>query len=293
MSYDTVFLAGEQLVSWDRARLDRHASVILLSTRGLERHGRELLNAYVRDGGGLLLATGSGVDGEVAADLIDRALSITVIDAKGAPGASSSRSLAPADPRHPVFAAFGAGAASLGLVRFQRISTLRGERCAVLARFTTGETGLAECAVGSGRVLVLASDLGKSWNDFPLHATFVPFLQEAVRYLAGDRRRAAEYLVGSVPAGVAARPGVTMRPDPEHGGESRLVAVNVDPAESDPDRLTPEEFQGAVQRLQDAARSAARLQARQEEDRQRIWQYLLGVMLAVMAVESAIARRSV
>src|SRR5262249_26588891 len=36
------------------ARLASRSAVVLLSTRGLERRGREALAAYVRDGGGLL-----------------------------------------------------------------------------------------------------------------------------------------------------------------------------------------------------------------------------------------------
>jgi len=32
--------------------------VLLLSTRGLERHGRELLAAYAQHGGGILIAAG-------------------------------------------------------------------------------------------------------------------------------------------------------------------------------------------------------------------------------------------
>ena len=41
-----------------------------MSTRGLERRGRELLADYVRRGGGLLIAVGPGVDGEVAAEML-------------------------------------------------------------------------------------------------------------------------------------------------------------------------------------------------------------------------------
>ena len=63
--------------------------------------------------------------------------------------------------------------------------------CQTLARFTTGETALLDCPSGEGRALVLASDLDNRWNDFPLHATFVPFLHEAVRYLASARAHAS------------------------------------------------------------------------------------------------------
>jgi hypothetical protein len=186
---------------------------------------------------------------------------------------------------------FGIGASSLGLVKFERITTVTGRDCQVLARFSSGETAVVECEVGEGRALVLASDLDNGWNDFPRHATFVPFVHEAVRYVSGRRSRAGEYLVDDAPAGVERRPGIVTLPDGE-GGTARRAAINVDPAESDPGRLTAAEFQAAVTRLKDAARSEGRAQDMQSEQRQHLWQYVLGFMLVVMLIESMVAART-
>ena len=76
-------------------------------------------------------------------------------------------------------------------------------------------------------------------------------------------------------------------------GAARPVAVNVDPTESDARRLSPNEFQAAVTRLKEISRSAEPLQAAQQEDRQRIWWYVLALMAATLVVESLIARRTV
>ena len=54
---------------------------------------------------------------------------------------------------------------------------------------------------------MLASDLDNRWNDFPLHATFVPFVHEAVRYLASGRSHDGHYLVGDVTPGLPQTPG--------------------------------------------------------------------------------------
>ena len=287
--YQPAVVGGAQLAGWTRARLDAQSAVILLSTRTLDRRGRELLRAYVADGGGLLVAAGADIDGEVVADVLGSGISIASLTPPDGRQVRSGLSLAPVDSRHPVLAPFRGGG-SLGLVRFDRVRTLRGSSCQTLARFTSGDVALAECPVGSGRALVLASDLDNAWNDFPRHASYVPFVQEAVEYLAGDAPRAADYLVAGVPAGVPPVPGfatVTERP-----GTTRRIAVNVDPAESNPGRLSPEEFLTAVTRLQAVARTGEPLRARQAEERQRIWQYVLGVMLAVMAFESVVARRA-
>ncbi len=266
-------------------------AVVLTTTRGLDRPGRERLAAYVEGGGGLLIAAGPDVDGAVAGEILG---SPSIASAPEAPpggrAADVSRTLAPEDLRHPIFLAFGGNAAALGVPRFTRISSLAGG-CAVLARFTTGETALAECARGQGRALVFASDLDGRGNDFPRHAAFLPFVREAVDYLAGPGPRAAEYVVGDVPTGVAAQPGFARVPTAAGGG-SRWAAVNVDPGELDPTRMSEAEFGAAITRLQDAARLDSQRDDRQREERQHIWQYLLVAMLVIMAVESRAGMRA-
>jgi hypothetical protein len=90
---------------------------------------------------------------------------------------------------------------------------------------------------------------------------------------------------------VAGTPGISSLPDPGRG-MARPIAVNVDPAESDPARLSVDEFQAAVTRLKDMSRPEGRVEARQQEDRQHIWQYVLAIMIAMLAVESLIAMRT-
>src|SRR4029079_6048468 len=85
---------------------------------------------------------------------------------------------------------------------------IQGTGCAVVGRFTTGEAALLDCSVGQGHVVVLGSDLDARWNDLPLRATFVPLLQDMLRYAGIARPSETEYLVGEVPPGVPPRPGV-------------------------------------------------------------------------------------
>ena len=292
-AYQVAGVGAGQLGTWDPTRLARHTAILLLSTRGLERRGRELLAEYLRKGGGLLMAAGPRVDGVVAADVLGGTISLTS-PAVAADGASEgvTRTLAPADTRHPVFHAFFDGQATLGLVKLQRVTTIGAAGCQTLARFTTGEAALVDCAPGKGRALVFASDFDNEWNDFPLHSAFVPFLHESVRYLGGGPRPAGEYLVAAAPAGVPAKPGIATLAQPaDAGGIGRRIAINVDPAEAEPGRLSADEFQTAVTRLKDVGRSAPHLEARQQEEHQHIWQYVLGVMIAAMIVETFVAAR--
>jgi hypothetical protein len=280
---------GAQLSAWSEDRLASHAAVVLLSTRGLERRGRELLGAYTRNGGGMLVAAGADVDGSIIADVLGAGSTLRVVTTGTRP---EPRALAPTDVRHPVFQPFAGNAATLGLVTFQNASRIGGTGCQTLARFTTGDEALVECPSGDGRTLVLASDLDNRWNDFPLHATFVPFLHEVVRYLASARAHASEYVVGDAPAGVKRAPGIVTVGDPAVAAGTRRIAVNVDPREADPARITVEDFQSAVTRLKAAGGVEARVEARQQEDRQHLWQYALALMVLLLAGEGLLAART-
>jgi aerotolerance regulator-like protein/VWA domain-containing protein len=289
--YQVTSVSGAQLSGLTDDRLAPHAAVILLSTRSLERRGREMLAAYAKNGGGVLVAAGPDVDGDVVADVFGSASTLRVMTATNVKPAP--RALAPADVRHPIFQPFASNTATLGLVTFQRVARVEGSACQTLARFTTGETALLECAAGDGRALVFASDLDNRWNDFAVHATFVPFLHEMVRYLASARAHAGEYLVADAPAGAPRQPGVAVVTDSTRAGaRPRAVAINVDPREVDPGRLSVEEFQSAVTRLKDVNVSEARVEARQQEDRQHLWQYALALMALLLAAEGLVAART-
>jgi hypothetical protein len=287
-AYEVEQPGSAALAGWDGPRLAREAAVIVVSTRGLDRHGRQLLADYVKKGGGLLIATGPDVDRDVAAEISGGAITI---DAPP-PGreAPSARSFVPVDARHPVFRAFGTGRSSLGLATFSRIAPLQAPRCETLATFTSGESALVECASSDGRILVFASDLNNAWNDLPRRPTFVPFLHETVRYLAGARPNAGDYVVGAAPPGVEDKPGVAVVR--ATGMPDRRVSINVDPVESNPARLTSDEFLAAVTRLQDTARVERGLEDRQQEERQHLWQWALGVMLALLLIESVVAMKT-
>lgn len=99
----------------------------------------------------------------------------------------------------------------------------------------------------------------------------------------------AEYLVGGQPGGVPGIPGIAPI---GQGDASQLVAVNVDPAEIDGARLSSEDFAGAIARVSDAPVQGLSLQAREEEERQHVWQYVLAAMMVILAAESYVAAKA-
>jgi hypothetical protein len=283
--------------------LDGAVAIVLMSTRGLDRTGRTRLAEFVRMGGGLLAAAGPEMDGDAVTDVLGpgaAALDTRPQQAREARGDDGTRAIAPDDLRHPVFRVFQGNAAALGRPQFDRIATLTAGSCHPLARFTTGEVALVECAIGAGRALVFASDLDSRWNNFPRHASFLPFLHESVAYVAVSGAASVDRVVGraaSVARGgtatlqAADRPGFVRVPGPGGNGET-WVAVNVDPAETDPTRLSQAEFSAAVTRLREAVRADGQIQDRQREEGQHIWQYILAAMLVIMVVESLVGMRT-
>jgi hypothetical protein len=292
-------VSAAKLSSWTGDQVARHAVVVLLSTRGLEPHGREMLASHVAAGKGLLVAAGPDVDGDVVADLLGTGSRLQIVSDRSGTGADGSKSatalwtLAPADIRHPIFRAFGAEVASLGLATFRTAARIGGSACQTLAKFTSGDAAIIDCPVGDGHALVVASDLNNQWNDFPLRASFVPFVHETVRYLSTSSDRAGEYVVGDVPDGVPPVPGVAAAPSP---GASRVrnrrVVVNVDSRESDPARISADDFQAAVTQLKDAGATATRAGVVEQESTQHLWQFLLAAMIVTLAVEGVVAERS-
>jgi hypothetical protein len=255
-------------------------AVLVLGTRGIDARGRDLLGQYVKAGGGLLVAGGPDVDPKVLAE----ALSGVVPTRMTERATADPLRFAPADVRHPVFRVFD-GAGTLANVSFNRTATVRPSATAeVIARYTDGSAALVEDRATGGRVLIFASDLNNRWNDFPVQPAFVPFVHETLRYLAATRASRAEYAVGELPGAGGATPGAVLF-------GTRRVAVNVDPRESDPARITADTFRAGITRLNVAAAQQARAEAREREDSQRLWQYGLLLMIVSLAAEGMIGRR--
>ena len=279
-TYEVEGVAASEVSS---AALDRYAAIALLSTRGLESRGREALDAYVRGGGGALIPIGPPLDPAVASGIFAGTLSMTAPE--GGPRVPA-RSLAPGDSRHPIIEPFGSRTGGLGLVTFRRVGLIDAPDCHLLSRFSSGEAAVVDCAHGRGRLIAVASDLDNAWNDFPLHASFVPFVQEVVRYLGGTRPRRGDYLVGDVPPGVPPMPGFA-------SVNAARAAVNVDPAESAAERLTAAEFEAPITRIAaETGADTSRAGSQQQEERQHVWQYVLGLMVAMLVVESFVASRT-
>jgi hypothetical protein len=197
-----------------------------------------------------------------------------------------------------------------------------------LARFETGSPALVERQVGAGRVLLWASTLDLNWSDLPLKPVFLPFVHRSVRHLSAYVEPRPWLTVGEVldvspragatqaGARVAVTPsGVRVPVDEEsavlglaeqgfyeiraedagaNAAPLAVVASNVEQAESDLAPMDPQEVVAATMAASgfDAATAElVGLTPEAQEQRQRLWWYLLLAGILLLGAETLLANR--
>jgi hypothetical protein len=188
--------------------------VVLANVPALPADQVAALAAWVDAGGGLFVAPGDAVD-ETSYDrtmlpLLPQPLADPIDTTYGAGAderASRALHLVKWDVDHPIFAPFQKAAPGLADAKFYKVFLLDPSGAAgaggrdrkVLAQLTNGAAALVEGARGAGRVLLYTSTLDRDWNDLPIHAGYLPLMQQAVRYLARKHAPTGEgdHLVGS------------------------------------------------------------------------------------------------
>jgi hypothetical protein len=264
--------------------------VALLNVGELTPAQSSALNAFVARGGGLLVAPGdrAGASG-VAASLLPASLS-------GSPRLSSGdyRLVADFDRRHPLFARLDAEWAS----RFDRVWQLQpNTNSRVIMQFDDASPALIESA--DGRVLLTAMPMDTEWGDFPLQPLYLPFVHETLSYLAARAlpQRSAEIgapLPEGFGGGMATAPGLLSAS--QGAAQSTLLAVNADPTESLLARRAPSSVFDAVINPENESlaprevRTAALMV--ELENPQRLWWWILGLVLLLLLAETFIANRA-
>jgi len=81
--------------------------------------------------------------------------------------------------------------------KFFYASAVPAENARVVAKLADGTPLLLDKQMGEGHVLLFASGFDNVTNDLPLNPTFVAFVDEAARYLAGEERLGGARLVDS------------------------------------------------------------------------------------------------
>ena len=176
--------SGQSAFAIDPASVDQTANLapskyafIVLSDVGALSPGFEnQLREYVRGGGSVLIALGRRN--------IDRAkvpVSDSRIEAARYAGREGERfqTATSLDPSHPSILKDN----RWDDVKFYQAIRVVPGNAHVAARLSDGTPLLIDQQIGEGHVLVFASTLDNIANDFPTHASFVPFIEQTARYL--------------------------------------------------------------------------------------------------------------
>jgi len=134
------------------------------------------LRAYVRDGGAVLIALGRSSVGRSRVPVADLAIQGTRYAGREGDLFQSAASL---DPSHPSIQQNN----RWDDVKFFQAIRVDPGAARTVARLTDETPLLVDEQLGAGHILVFASTLDNVANDFPVHASFVPFIGQTANYL--------------------------------------------------------------------------------------------------------------
>lgn len=299
------------------ASLRDHDVAVLLNVGALSNAQARAISDYVNDGGSLLLAPGDRVEAEVMNRQLADVLPASLLG-RGDPGIDDYLVIADFDRRHPILRPLDSDWSA----RFQAHWSLAPvESANVLMQFDNTDPALVEREVGQGRVLLFASTLDLEWNNLALQALYLPFVHETLRHLVQPPVKERAYSVGDVinfdpnqtaksvsvayesgdnPVFTgdryvlnAERPGLL---NAQIDGTPAVYAVNIQPREANLARIAPSTLYDQVINPDTSpvrSRAVQTAQLVEELERpQRVWWWLLGLVMLLLLVEAIIANRT-
>jgi Aerotolerance regulator N-terminal/von Willebrand factor type A domain len=168
----------------------KYAFVVLSDVAGVTAGFENNLKNYVRGGGSLLIALGRTAAAARRVPVFDESIRDTLYAGREGERFQTAAWL---DPAHPSTRESG----EWDDVKFYQAVRVEPGKSRVAARLSDETPLLLDKALGEGRVLVFASTFDNVANDFPLHASFVPFIEQTAQYLGRMDNRQANFVVGS------------------------------------------------------------------------------------------------
>jgi hypothetical protein len=170
--------------------LSKYAFVVLSDVATLPSGLEENLRNYAANGGSLLISLGPSAAARQQVPVSHQAIQESRYFSRDADRFQLAGQV---DPEHPAINK----ANKLEGVQFYQAVRVDPGKSRVIARLTDQTPLLMETNIGEGRVLVFASTFDNVSNDFPLHASFLPFVEQTARYLGGQQERSPNLAVDS------------------------------------------------------------------------------------------------
>ena len=294
----------------------KYAFVVLSDALVVPSSLENNLVRYVKGGGSVLVIEGtSGGHRPVVPVLGNKILEAHSYTGGGA----GFLTVGETDPSHP---SMDKSAQWTGVKFYYAVQVDPGD-ARVIAKLSDGTPLFLDEKMGEGRALLLTSGMDNLTNDFPLHALFVPFVEQTARYLSGTERRSGSRLVDSfLELRTAKEQAVSVEvvdPDGRRplslsdaasaqsyqltragfyqlrlaNGRQDLVGVNPDPRESDLEIISPDALALWKGNPSAPAQQAAAAPGESQESKQSdsLWWYAMLLVLAAAIAESLFASR--
>ncbi len=169
---------------------EKYSFIVLSDAGTLPRSFENSLTDYVKKGGSVLIALGpsAAARGQVPV------AGLTIVESRYA-GRDAERfqSVANVDETHPATSRVN----RFDEVKFYQVVKVTPGKSRVVARLGDNTPLVMEARVGEGRALVFASTFDNISNDLPLHASFLPFIEQSALYLSGSESAGLDYAVDS------------------------------------------------------------------------------------------------
>ncbi|MDA0839345.1 MAG: BatA domain-containing protein [Planctomycetota bacterium] len=318
-------ITREMLESVD---LRKFQVVVLANVSAFPPTAVDRLDAFVRNGGGLIVFAGDQLDPEFYNQhgfKEGRGWMPAKLAAKA--GDDNRRedfwTLVPREKRHELFLPYsGDSLTELSSARFFRYQSVEpAEDADVIAVFDNDAPAFIERKVGEGRSLLITTSCNADWTDFPKRGTFLPMAHQMIRYLSprdrtsrsllsleedlgqtfgGSRSyKELETLSAVGPEGVRVkvtdpmtRPGLYHVLNQDGNVVTRSIAVNLNTRESNPARVDMSEIASlgvSPQAEQQAIEASGRALWEERGRASNWWRHLLLAVLGLMMVELAVA----
>jgi hypothetical protein len=197
---------GRQFHERAKLSLKDYAAVFLLNLDGLTPSDWGKLSAYVREGGGLVVAPGDRADATTYGTMAESILPATLDLKKQAPAGTM---FAKAEYDHPLFnrhpKLLDPELTAWPIYRYWSVKPADNAR--TLLRYSDGSPALLERTfkgTRTGHVLLWTTPLSRrvspsepgAWNEFPLSWSFVDVMTQTIPYLAGTAGERLNYEAG-------------------------------------------------------------------------------------------------
>jgi hypothetical protein len=174
--------------------LSKYGFVVLSNLSALPESLDSNLLGYVKAGGSVLVALGTSAAGRGRVPIFGETIRrVHDYSRESSGGHNQFASVGETDRSHASVAKTG----SLSGVKFYYAVDVDPADTRVIARLTDHTPLLLDKKLGEGRVLLLTSGLDNVTNDFPLHPSFVAFVEQTARYLSDAERPASARTVDS------------------------------------------------------------------------------------------------